>query len=187
MPLPVKEYPDPAGASLESCVHDELAAPGVSRVKMYTVPLLALFPAPASCFCAPKRAMSPLIATVEPKKAEASMSPATSLARCTHWDPAAAPVSRPNMYADPAPLTGPGSSSLNAPIAMVSPLISTLHPKLSLPVSLAGISFWSCVQPDVRSPAVSLLKTYADPAFVSPDRSSYIAPATMVSPSIATL
>ena len=44
----------------------------------------------------------------------------------------------------------------------------------------------TCVQPEVRSPGVSRVNTYADP-LLPPLSSSYFAPITIVSPSIVTL
>ena len=92
---------------------------------------------------------------------------------------------RLNTYADP--LEVPLSSSLFAPITIVSPSIDTLQPKKSNAAPSPAVSLGStCVQPEVRSPGVMRLNTYTDP-LLDPLSSSNRAPITTVSPSIATL
>ena len=69
---------------------------------------------------------------------------------------------------------------------MVSPSIDTLPPNASFAAPSPAVSFATCVQPEVRSPAVARANTYADPLLV-PLSSSRFAPITIVSPSIDTL
>ena len=90
-------------------------------------------------------------------------------------------MSRVNTYADP--LLSPLSSSLFAPITIVSPSIDTIKPNLSVSAPSSAVSLATCVQPEPRSPAVARVNTYTDPRVTS----SPYAPTTIVSPSIETL
>ena len=96
-------------------------------------------------------------------------------------------MTRVNTYADPLLVSPLSLLSYVAPITTVSPSIDTLMPNRSS-ARAPAVSLATCVQPEVRLPAVSRVNTYADPLLVSPSSlSSYFAPITTVSPSIDTL
>ena len=78
-----------------------------------------------------------------------------------------------NTYADPLP--SPLSSSPRAATTTVLPLIETPAPKKSSSAPSPAVSLATCVQPEVRSPAVSRVNTYADP-LLDPLSSSLLAP-----------
>ena len=86
-----------------------------------------------------------------------------------------------NTYADPLLV-----SNWTATITTASPSIETLEPNSSFAAQSPAVSFATCVQPEVRSPPVARMNTYADP-LLSPLSSSRFAPITIVSPSIDTL
>ena len=129
--------------------------------------------------------VSPSIDTLAPnppKKSSASPSLAVSLTTCVQPEERLPAVSRVKTYADPE--LDPLSSSPLAPMTTVSPSIDT-PPKLSFAAASSAVSLATCVQPELRSSAVSRVKTYAAPLlYADPLPSSYLAPITIVSPSI---
>ena len=167
--------------SLASCVQPEVRSLAVSRVKTYADPLqdpLSSFPT------APITAVSPSIDTLQPNQSPAAPSSAVSLAICVQPEVRSPAVLRVNTYADPL-LEG---SFPTAPITAVSPSIDTVWPNQSFAAPSSASSLATCVQPEVRSPAVFRVKMYTDPvgdAVISGRPSS--APITTVSPSIDTL
>ena len=150
----------------------------MSRLNTYTDPLSVPL---SSSLTAPITIVSPSFDTLPANWSPATPSFAVSLATCVQPDAGSPAVSRVKTYADP--LMDPSSSSRYAPITIVSPSFDTLRANWSSAAPSPAVSLATCVQLDARSPAVSRVKTYADP-LSSPLSSSPFAPITTVSPSI---